>query len=186
MNIDNELNAKIIALLREHPEGGENFFNALDLMVRSELDILHSFFAFVDNDDWLASLLHDPTRSVGLVLSGKFGLAFFNRFQNSSIFRYTDDVIIVNGGIRTGAEVELYKDNNTFFAKDYIFLDDSFYSGKTRDGIDAAIKAHNPQRGIIHSFVVYDGSRYKQDNVSSMFKYYDTQHEQEIKAGHYS
>lgn len=176
MNIDPNLNAKIIKLLREHPEGGEKFFNALDLMVRSELDVLHSFYAFIENDNWLSTLLHDPNRSVGFVLSGSFGRAFFNRFQNAPIFRSVEDIIIVNGGIRTGSFVELFKDDNTLYATDYIFLDDSFYSGSTRDRINAAIRVINPERSIIHSFVVYDGSRNPQDNVTSMFKYYDSSH----------
>lgn len=176
MNIDPNLNAKIIKLLREHPEGREKFFNALDLMVRSELDVLHSFYAFIENDNWLSTLLHDPNRSVGFVLSGSFGRAFFNRFQNAPIFRGVEDIIIVNGGIRTGSFVELFKDDNTLYATDYIFLDDSFYSGSTRDRINAAIRVINPKRSIIHSFVVYDGSRNPQDNVTSMFKYYDSSH----------
>lgn len=34
-------NDKIIELLKQHPEGGETFFfNALDLMLRSDFDIL--------------------------------------------------------------------------------------------------------------------------------------------------
>ena len=33
-------NGKIIEILKQHPEGGEPFFNALDLMLRSDFDIL--------------------------------------------------------------------------------------------------------------------------------------------------
>lgn len=33
-------NDKIIEILKQHPEGGETFFNALDLMLRSDFDIL--------------------------------------------------------------------------------------------------------------------------------------------------
>ena len=34
------LNNKIIDLLKEHKEGGEKFFNALDLMIRSDYSII--------------------------------------------------------------------------------------------------------------------------------------------------
>lgn len=33
-------NDKIIEILKQHPEGGETFFNALDLTLRSDFDIL--------------------------------------------------------------------------------------------------------------------------------------------------
>ena len=32
-------NNKIIEILKQHPEGGETFFNALDLMLRSEMEV---------------------------------------------------------------------------------------------------------------------------------------------------
>ena len=34
------LNNKIIELLREYKEGDEKFFNALDLLIRSDYDIM--------------------------------------------------------------------------------------------------------------------------------------------------
>ena len=40
------LNEKIINLLKEHPEGGEKFFNALDLLIRSDRTILDDFVAW--------------------------------------------------------------------------------------------------------------------------------------------
>lgn len=43
------LNIKIINLLKEHKEGGEKFFDALDLMIRSDCSICNILINVIEN-----------------------------------------------------------------------------------------------------------------------------------------
>ena len=52
------------------------------------------------------------------------------------------------------------------------FLDDSLYSGKTRNKINDKLKEVFDIE-ITHTYVVYDGSLNKEDNVTSMFRYHN-------------
>lgn len=56
--------------------------------------------------------------------------------------------------------------------KEYVFIDDSYYSGKTMKGIEKALQNINPNAKIIKTFVVYDGSKSKNNDVISLFRYY--------------
>lgn len=67
------LNIIIKDLLKEHPEGGEKFFDALDLLIRGDSDILSMFLDFVMNN-----LSENIT--YGVVLSGKFGCVLYNNY----------------------------------------------------------------------------------------------------------
>ena len=62
------LNDKIIDLLKEHKEGGEKFFDALDFMIRSDYSIIEMFLGFVTRDI-KSNLLY---KKQVVVLSGKF------------------------------------------------------------------------------------------------------------------
>jgi len=56
------------------------------------------------------------------------------------------------------------------YNKNFIFIDDSFYSGKTRNCIDAELQKYDSK--IIRTIVCYDGSKEKDDTVSSLYRYY--------------
>ena len=62
-----KLNYKIAEILKQH-EGGEEFFDALDAMVRGDMDILHTFLNFVYSEI-------GDTGEYSLILSGQFGNA---------------------------------------------------------------------------------------------------------------
>ena len=59
MNFD--VNKKIINILKKHPEGGETFFNALDLILRSDRAILRDYIHWVE-DVCGKNLSRYPTR----------------------------------------------------------------------------------------------------------------------------
>ena len=168
------LNEKIINLLKEHPEGGEKFFNALDLLIRSDRAILDDFvtwsIAHVKNfcGNWAEDNLVN-TKSVGVILTGRFGNAVLSNYLSLLDSEFAD-IIIVNGGIREGAVPEIYRQG--FNIKRYILLDDSFYSGTTMLSIEKAMQSIDPEVQIIHTCVIYDGGKEKRDNVSSLYKYY--------------
>ena len=64
-------NDKIIEILKQHPEGGETFFNALDLMLRSDFDILAELKELIGKN--ITNL-----KNVNIILSGHFGIALIN------------------------------------------------------------------------------------------------------------
>ena len=157
-----KLNYKIAEILKQH-EGGEEFFDALDTMVRGDMDILHTFLNFVYSE-----LEH--TREYSLILSGQFGNAIMSIY-GVKLFNDFSDVILVEGGLRSGKIPTIFRQN--FTKTKFILLDDSFYSGTTKDAIERSLKMVDSQAGIVKTFVIYDGSKIKKNNLYSMFRYYD-------------
>lgn len=161
-----ELNEKVAEILKEHPEG-EDFFNTLDMMIKGDNDILDSFMAFFKLH--VDRIVSPPKNRIGIILSGEFGHIIANNYMKD--FSEFGEVIIVNGGIRTGKEVNLYKTN--LKCSSYIFLDDSYYSGLTKESIQEALTKIDENVLITHTFVVYDGGKEVQDAPFSMYRYYD-------------
>ena len=157
-----KLNYKIAEILKQH-EGGEEFFDALDAMVRGDMDILHTFLNFVYSEI-------GDTEEYSLILSGQFGNAVMG-ICGAKLFENFFDVILVEGGLRSGKTPTIFR--QTFVNTKFIMLDDSFYSGTTRDSIERSLKMIDSQAEIVKTFVIYDGSKIKKNNIFSMFRYYD-------------
>ena len=155
----NRLNEKIAEILRQHPEG-EPFFDALDAMIRGDQNILEAFMNFVYNKL--------DNRQYGVILSGNFGNAIFSAY-GLRLYEDFSDVILVNGGIRKGETPIIFKDK--LETTNYVFLDDSFYSGTTRNAIASVLGSLNGR--IVKTFVIYDGAKVRQRDVLSMFRYFD-------------
>ena len=177
------LDEKISEILKDHP-GGEDFFNHLDEELRTSPHWLVKAYQFLQNymqnhyemRDWggkhssyctTARYFGDMYMPVGLVLTGSFGMAAMNCLHQLN--EYFEDIIIVNGGIRKGAKVNI-KATGTL-AEEFILFDDSIYSGTTRDKIEEALQELNPDARIVHSIVIYDGSK-DHKNISSLYQYY--------------
>lgn len=77
--------------------------------------------------------------------------------------------IVTNGGIRLGNEAAIFKDK--LLCKNWIFIDDSYYLGRTRAGISVALKKVRPDASIYETYVIYDGSMGRADKVKSMYRY---------------
>ena len=157
-----KLNYKIAEILKQH-EGGEEFFDALDAMVRGDMDILHTFLNFVYSEI-------GDTGEYSLILSGQFGNALMSIY-GAKLFEDFSSVILVEGGLRSGKTPTIFR--QTFVNTKFIMLDDSFYSGTTKDAIERALKMIDSQARIVKTFVIYDGSKVKKNNIFSMFRYYD-------------
>ena len=155
----NRLNEKIAEILRQHPEG-EPFFDALDAMIRGDQNILEAFMNFVYSKI--------DGKRFGIILSGNFGNAIFSAY-GLDLYQNFKDVILVNGGIRKGEVPVIFKEK--LETTDYIFLDDSFYSGTTRNSIASVLSSLNGR--ITKTFVIYDGAKVRQRDVFSMFRYFD-------------
>lgn len=158
-----EVNNKIIEILKRHPEGGEAFFNALDLIIRSDKNLLRDYI------EWVSKYC-SPNMSVGCVVTGSFGrmlASVYNDWLNKTF----GQVIIVNGGIRSGSPVEL----PVFEVPKqmYVLLDDSYYSGITVNTIEKELQIINPKTKIDRAFVIYDGSKGWVDGIYAMYRYYE-------------
>lgn len=158
-----EVNNKIIEILKRHPEGGEAFFNALDLIIRSDKNLLRDYI------EWVSKYC-SPNMSVGCVVTGSFGrmlASVYNDWLNKTF----GQVIIVNGGIRSGSPVEL----PVFEVPKqmYVLLDDSYYSGMTANTIEKELQIINPKTKIDRVFVIYDGSKGWVDGIYAMYRYYE-------------
>ena len=82
----NRLNEKIVEILKQHPEG-EEFFDALDAMVRGDMSILNTFLMFVESN------VEPKTRT--LVLTGQFGVALMNLYIER-LQKTFSEIILVN------------------------------------------------------------------------------------------
>lgn len=155
------LNEKIGVILRQHKEG-EEFFNALDFMIKGDRSILEDFLHFFMND---AGRTLELTK---LIVSGGFGNAIMTMYGDRLIETFRE-VIVTNGGIRLGNEALIFKDK--LLCKNWIFIDDSYYLGRTRAGISVALRKIRPDASIFETYVIYDGSMGRADKVKSMYRY---------------
>lgn len=140
--------------------GGEVFFKHLDKAVQQPA-IINS----------LIDMAFYTSYHKNAIVSGNFGRFLCNYskiYHPSAAYR----LIIVNGGLRAGNSPI---DNLDYLGlsirdKEFIFVDDSFYSGATRDQVRAEIER---QGGfLVSSYVIYDGSPVKDPTVHSLFRYY--------------
>lgn len=136
-------------LLVKHKEG-ETFFDNLDAELRhnENHDIINSLMAGLEN--------------CNIVVSGKFGRYLCSLYPNLLLF---------NGSLRSkdGLAAVMGEDTTKSYTN-YIFIDDSFYSGTTRDKINNVLARKNSK--IVKTLVAYDGSKHKDDTVFSLFRYH--------------
>lgn len=157
------LNEKIGIILKQHKEG-EEFFNALDFMIKGDRSILGDFLLFFMNDAGKKLNLSDT----GLIVSGGFGNAIMTMYGDSLTENFRE-VVVTNGGIRLGNEALIFKDK--LLCKNWIFIDDSYYLGRTRAGISVALRKIRPDASLCETYVIYDGSMGRADKVKSMYRY---------------
>lgn len=139
--------------------GDEAYFSALDAeLVKPE------------NLDIVLGLFTPETKNV--VVSGRFG-RFVDFLYRVGGIRF-DSLLIFNGSIRKGDPPILqhaYRLQTGGEPVGYTFIDDSFYLGRTADGIDAILRS--TYNGYIKDIrVAYDGSQDRRDNLVSLYRYH--------------
>lgn len=152
-----KLNTLVDNLIKEHV-GGQQFFSALDESLRKD----SSYFEVLMNQ--IRDEVHED---VVIIVSGGFGMAFLNWFS-SGPHAYDFNAILVPGGLRHNASLlseDIFIEN-----KNYIFLDDSFYSGATRNVIKNRITCKGGQ--LLKTIVVYDGAKTKDPEVEALYRYH--------------
>ena len=103
----------------------------------------------------------------GPVSTGRFGMFLHNAFGVG--------LTLVTGGLRTTAPMDdlwyVRQKLERGQGRDFILLDDSFFSGRTRDLIRAELERQGGR--LVHTYVVYDGGRERDPGVSALYRYYD-------------
>lgn len=138
--------------------GGEEFYDALDEQIRI-------------NDAWLYTMISlvEQESFDKLIVSGNFGRKFYKFVQEKIGEELASKILVANGSLRKGNSVGLEATN--FHNQKFIFIDDSFWAGRTRDAVQKYVEENN---GIFtKTFVFYDGNKVKDKNVISFYRYYD-------------
>jgi hypothetical protein len=144
-------------MIREHV-GGEAFFDNIDKAVQRTEYVAELYRRAVADFG---------TVSFGSISSGKFGLYFTQTMQ-----RKFPVCLTVNGGLRSGEKIiTLEPFRERIQSRDFIFFDDSFYKGRTRDAVQSEIEKWGGR--VIATYVCYDGSYKKDPTVRSLYRYYD-------------
>lgn len=151
----NELDRIVKKMLETHT-GGEVFFDHLDEAIRNNIPVVEELLKSIPD-------IEDKN----IILSGNFG-QFFRKYL-SLIEVQPRTIIWVPGGLRKDRRIDLTTLGSAYW-KEFIFIDDSFYSGKTKNVIDRELNKCSSY--ITDTYVVYDGSHKKQENVHSLYRYH--------------
>ena len=154
-----EMNSIVNECLIQH-EGGEEFFDAIDEKLRNDNVLINMMIKRVEENEVFDYI----------IVSGNFGEIFkkYCDFLNTEL---KEKIIVVNGGLRKGYDIISFWENFNLKDKKIVFIDDSYYLGRTRDKIKEAIENNNGK--LICTYVFYDGSKIKEDDVHSFYRYYD-------------
>ena len=153
-NLEPLMTEKVHKCLQNHI-GGEAYFTELDAEIKNDHDLLRKY-------------LHQiiiKTKVNNFVMSGEIGRYYAALFSPEDI-----NLFLLPGGLRHGKEVP-YDIGRVYEGVDFVFLDDSYYSGRTL----RAVKEYMDTTGanIVANYVFYDGSKHNIDGVKSIYRYYD-------------
>jgi len=156
--------SKITEIVNECLEkyvGGTPFFNAIDEKLRIDKSMI----------DLMINQVIENEEFDYIIVSGKFGLSFKEHCHNYCNKEFNKKIIVINGGLRKDNVIIPFWENFNIEEKKIVFIDDSYYLGRTRDKIKTAIDENNGT--LINTYVFYDGSKIKDDSVKSFYRYYD-------------
>lgn len=144
---------KVNELLEQYI-GGQIFFTELDKAVKFDKEVLEELVKTAKSFD----------KNILTIASGEIGLAMHNLGVEINY--------LVPGGLRHDAsKINLEPFAENIKGKTFLFIDDSYFSGKTA----LVVKEEIERLGGIFkgSLVAYDGSKSKDENVWSLYRYYD-------------
>ena len=134
--------------------GGQIFFTELDKAVKFDKSVLET-------------LVHKAeTIGNGLktIASGEIGLAMHNMGVHIDF--------LVPGGLRLDpSKINLEPFAEQIDGELFIFIDDSYFSGKTVAVVEEEIERLGGN--FIGTLVAYDGAKEKRNDVWSLYRYYD-------------
>jgi len=143
-------------LLNTH-KGGEKYFDNFDaeMLKEENLDIIIDFI--------------DSVGYKNIAVSGKFGSYVALLYMQGLLD--VKSVVKFNGGLRKGGITDItFIGKGGYENKEFVFIDDSFYKGRTRDKVAEYLERNNSR--IVHTSVIYDGSLEQEEEVTSLFRYH--------------
>lgn len=172
MNIIKRID-NIVKDISKTTPGGNIFFDKLDSEIKKpkNIDIIVKLFEKIYGDFGI---------NYNLVVSGGFGDLIMFLLKRGDI-KCEGSILQVSGGltshftdmdkIKKVKEVIIQKKRGDINNKDFIFVDDSFYSGTTGFSIDLFLKKIGSR--ILKTYVVYDGNDTKSPDRIALYNYYD-------------
>jgi hypoxanthine-guanine phosphoribosyltransferase len=148
----------IIKNLTKKYKGGKEFFHALDDSIKD-----------ITNQDMILALLKGNSDE-WIATSGAFGDIVYKMWEDGKF--KCKGLVVFNGKMLTHKKGvnNWYPVDFDLSDKEFIYVDDSFFSGSTYKKINGFLKENN---SIIKEVsVIYDGSRMKTNIVKSFFRYY--------------
>lgn len=144
------------ALLEQYV-GGQIFFTELDKAVKFDVEILQSLHEKMKE-------VFGRDRTILTIASGEIGLSMHNLGISVDF--------LVPGGLRHDPnKINLTPFKDQIEGCYFVFLDDSYFSGKTAMVVKEEIEKLG---GIfVGTLVAYDGSKTKDKDVWSLYRYYD-------------
>ena len=142
--------------------GGEEYFNELDDLIKNAEDFLISY------------LTHISQSSVkNIIVSGEIGSRIAELKKEHKWFLEDCNIEYVNGSLRKGEPIQYSNWKlDSYRMQPFIFVDDSYYSGKTLRIVKTYIE--EVLGGYLqNSYVFYDGSEDNLDEVTSLYRYYN-------------
>jgi adenine/guanine phosphoribosyltransferase-like PRPP-binding protein len=156
----NKLTNIVRECLDQH-QGGEEFFDALDIAIQDKQIIKQLELLVVDD---LTKKGYD-IKDIGIIVSGKFG-----EFYAENIGLDPSSLYVTSGSLRNYFQDHHLNMDSSNIPKKWIFIDDSIYSGNTKEVIRKALK--DLDCILLHTFVIYDGSINKSLLISSLYRFY--------------
>ncbi len=161
LEVDSSIYNKVENLIDEllvKYKGGFEFFEALDRQIKTVMseEIILNLTKKLENE-FIAS-------------SGEFGDIAYKLYESGKI--KCKGFIVFNGKILTqnrGIEY-FYPENFNLSDKEYVYIDDSYFSGKTVKTINNFLNKYNSSIKGVN--VVYNGSPEKTNFVKSIYRYY--------------
>jgi hypothetical protein len=151
--------------------GGNIFFDKIDSKIKSNTFIIKNLFDRIISDFGI---------NYNLVVSGEFGNIILQLIKKNEIV-CNGSILLVSGGltshfndmdkIKKIKDVHIQKKIGKIENMEFIFVDDSYYSGTTEFSINKFL--NNIGSKIIKTYVVYDGNDKKTKFRKSIYNYYD-------------
>lgn len=136
--------------------GGQIFFSELDKAVKFDKAVLDELVSYADEVFDLDS--------IRTIASGEIGLAMHNL---GVCINY-----LVPGGLRHDpSKINLEPFKQDIKGKRFLFIDDSYFSGKTAMVVKEEIERLGGT--FVGTLVAYDGAKVEEKNVWSLYRYYD-------------
>lgn len=154
--MENAIFEKVNNLLEQYV-GGQIFFTELDKAVKFDVKVLRTLTQRLEE-------IFGAGHGMKTIASGEIGLAMHNLGVQVDF--------LVPGGLRhdpTKINLEPFK--GQIEGKHFVFLDDSYFSGKTAMVVKEEIEKLG---GIfVGTLVAYDGAKVRDKDVWSLYRYYD-------------